>query len=256
MSRILLLLAALAAFLACMGPAAAARLTIAGDVTYRERVALPPAATLTVSLVDLAAPKSAGPTATAEVAEQGGVPLHFTLNLDDSVILAGHKYGLMARIGDQSGTIWFHNREPFPVDPRASGQQIVILVTPSASAAKAPPAVDTTPLMNVTWQAESIGGKPVAPGSVSSLSIADDMRAGGRGGCNSWFAQAELVGDTLAFSEVAATRMACLSDALSAQETGFFAALAATKRWQVREGRLHLLDGAGGDLAVLAHSRF
>jgi putative lipoprotein len=82
------------------------------------------------------------------------------------------------------------------------------------------------------------------------------MRAGGRGGCNSWFAQAEVNDQRLIFSAVAATRMACVSDDITRQEDGFFAALAATRFWRLEQDHLLLVDGAGVELASLAKSRF
>ena len=63
-------------------------------------------------------------------------------------------------------------------------------------------------------------------------------------------------GEALAFSAVAATRMACLSDEMNAQEQSFFAALAATRFWKLRDDRLVLVDAAGAELAVFGKSRF
>ena len=51
-----MILAILAVFMAFAGPAFADKVSLIGDVTYRERIALPPGGSLTVSLVDLATP--------------------------------------------------------------------------------------------------------------------------------------------------------------------------------------------------------
>ena len=261
--RILNLAAAVAALLLlAVAPALAERLTLKGDVTYRERIALPETGTLTVALIDLAQPDKPGLAATAAIARPGKVPLTFTLNLDTDALDATHQYALVAQIAGADGAVWFRNAEPYLIDPMAPAEPILIVVnfqggsdTPAADALPVEPAAPP-PILNVTWNAESIAGTPVARGSVSSLSIGSDMRAGGRGGCNSWFAQAQVGEQSLALSAVAATRMACLDDALTAQETAFFDALAQTRFWRLDQDRLMLLDVAGAELAVLEKSRY
>ena len=80
------------------------------------------------------------------------------------------------------------------------------------------------------------------------------MRAGGRGGCNSYFAQTEIAGESLRFSAVAATQMACTANDITEQEQSYFAALQSTRFWRLRSGKLVLLDAGGRDLVVLAQS--
>lgn len=250
-------LAMMALLLAFASPALAAKVTLTGDVTYRERIALPPGGTLTVSLIDLAAPDQPRVSAKAAIATPGKVPLTFTLNFDENVVVAGHKYALLAEISGEDA-VWFRNAEPYPVDPLAPAAPILIIanVVPSATAVT-PPAPPAPPaILDITWQAESINGVPVARGIVSSLSIGADKRAGGRGGCNSWFAQADLNGERLVFSAVAATRMACASEHATKQEGSFFAALAATRFWRLDKDHLTLLDANGAALASFVKSRY
>lgn len=249
--------AAFGLFVLLATPVFAAKVTLTGEVTYLERIALPPGGTLSVALVDLAAPAEPRVKAEAPISSPGQVPLTFTLNFDSSVVAEGRQYGLVAEIVGEDRTVWFRNTEPYPVDPLAPGAKIAIvvsIVSEAEAAAPEPPA--PPPFLNITWQADSIGGKPVARGLVSSLSIASDMRAGGRGGCNSWFAQAEVNGQRLLFSAVAATRMACMSEAATQQEDAFFGALAATRFWRLDDKLLVLLDGSGASLVVMSRSPF
>jgi putative lipoprotein len=260
--RIVLTMVAL--LLALASPALAAKVTLKGDVTYRERIALPPGGILTVSLIDLATPTQPRVSAKASIASPGQVPLTFTLNFEDSVILPNHQYGLAAEISGVDGTLWFRNAEPYVIDPLAPASDILIVVNvaphdgdePAEAAIEQPVPASPPPILDITWQARTIGGSPVARNVVSSLSIAPDMRAGGRGGCNSWFAQADLEAERLIFSAVAATRMACLSEAATAQEDSFFAALAATRFWRIDGKDLVLLDAGGAALATLEKSPF
>lgn len=246
----------LAALLVSVMPAWADRLTISGEVTYRERIALPPDASLSVALVDLAAPQTPRIAARAALASPGQVPLSFNLSFDSSVLADGASYGLVAEIAGADGAVWFRNAEPFAIDPHAPAEAILIVTTFTGRTAAEPAPLPAPAILDVTWVASTIGGNPVERNVQSTLSIAADMRAGGRGGCNSWFAQAELGDGTLAFSAIAATMMACLSDAATAQETAWFAALEATRFYRLEGNRLTLLDEARTELATLAPSLF
>lgn len=234
-------LALLGLLLAIM-PAGAATLTISGEVTYLERMALPPDGVLRISLVDMAAPDQPRVKAEGAIATPGQVPLTFRFNLDDKVIATDRQYGLRAEI--LSGLqLWFRNAEPVPVELTAT-ENLRVLVSFVGEARAAP--VDTAPLLGVTWTPVEIGGLPVRSDE-STLSIGADNRTGGRGGCNSYFTQARLDGALLSFAPVAATRMAC-AETIMAQEAVFFAALAETRSWRIVDTRLELL---GLDAKVL-----
>jgi putative lipoprotein len=122
--RIILAIATLLAF---AGPALAAKVTLKGDVTYRERIALPPGGTLSVSLVDLAAPDQPRVAAKAPIGSPGQVPLTFTLNFEENVIVPGHQYGLVAEISGEDA-LWFRNAAPYAIDPLAPAAPLLIVV--------------------------------------------------------------------------------------------------------------------------------
>lgn len=235
----------LAALLVAATPAAAETLTIAGEVTYLERIALPSDGTLRISLVDLQTPEQTRVRADGAIATPGQVPLSFRFNLDDKVIATDRQYGIRAEIltGAQ---VLFRNAEPVPVDlAAAQGLQVVVQLVGETVA----PRVDTAPLLAQTWTAIEIGGLAVEADE-SSFSIAPDLRVGGRGFCNSYFSQAALDGARLSLAPVASTKMAC-SESVMAQEAVFFSALAETRSWRITEMRLELLDGNGAVLMRL-----
>lgn len=240
------------ALLLTLSTAWAETLTLSGEVTYRERIALPENGTLRLSLVDLTAPNEPRVQAEGAIASPGQVPLTFNLNFENSVIAAGQSYGLRAEIVS-GGQVWFRNETPLAIDLAApTGISILVNFAGRVADPAARPSVDPTPILEVTWTAEDIGGVAVEPNR-SSLSIAADMRAGGRGGCNSYFTQAKVSGDTLAFSAVAATRMAC-DETTMAQEAVFFDALTATRFWRLADDKLTLLDAGGKPVMRLAKS--
>jgi putative lipoprotein len=236
-----------------VSPALAARVTLSGQVTYHERMALPGGATLQIQLIDQTLPSLPPRLDVKAPIGAGQVPISFNLGFEQSLILPGHTYALVATIAVPEGVL-FRNTEPFVVDPLAPPQPLLIVTNRFASdtahtapATPQPGPPETTPaILDATWTAATIRGTPVLPRSRPTLSIGADMRAGGTTGCNTWFAQAELKGDTVRFGKAGATLMACLSDAVAHQEVAFNAALADAARWQVTGNTLTLfgVDGA------------
>ena len=233
------------ALLLATAPVIAAPVQLPGEVTYNERIALPETAVLSIELVDLALPdrprlRVAAPTGA------GQVPLAFTLTFEQSLILPQHNYALNAEI--TAGDLRFRNTEPFPVTPLAQSEPVLITTSlvaqteqPSSEPAAAP---QDLPLLNITWQATLIGETPVPPGVEVTLQIEDDMRAGGVGGCNSYFSPATITEDSFAIGELARTQRSCFYER-NMLEQSYFDALKAATSWVIDNDTLTLLDSAG-----------
>ncbi len=226
-------------------PAFAAKIGLSGEVTYRERVALPDTAVLKIELVDLALPDRPRVSVSAPTGA-GQVPLAFTLTFDDSMILPQHEYALNAEI--VAGGLRFRNVEPFRVTPLAQTEPILMvaqsLSQPEQLSAEPVPTEDDLAILSATWQATMIGETPVPPGIDISLLIEADMRAGGVGGCNSYFSQATLTNDSFSLGELARTQRSCGYDR-NMLEQSFFEALRASTSWTVDGETLILLDVTG-----------
>ncbi len=87
------------------------------------------------------------------------------------------------------------------------------------------------------------------PHTTLSLTIDNDLRAGGQGGCNSWIAQAQLAGDSLHFGAAVTTQKSCAL-AINVQERAFDNAIATTASWRVVGDELTLYAGDGTPLVV------
>ncbi|HHY49980.1 MAG TPA: hypothetical protein GYA10_09565, partial [Alphaproteobacteria bacterium] len=111
-----------------LSPAYAERVTLTGEVTYRERIGLPENASLRIRLVDLTAAGSpARVEAQAAIGSPGQVPLSFTLNFDDRAIDPAHRHAIIAEI--TSGTeLWFRNTVPYAIDPLAPAAPVQVIV--------------------------------------------------------------------------------------------------------------------------------
>ncbi|WP_395336136.1 YbaY family lipoprotein [Novosphingobium sp. BL-8H] len=94
--------------------------TLTGHATYRERIALPPDARLSVAIADVSRMDTAAPViASTEFATEGWqVPLAFTLDYDASKIDPRGRYAVSARITDGAGQlVWItdtHTSLPAP----------------------------------------------------------------------------------------------------------------------------------------------
>lgn len=101
---------------ACQPLQPAAKADLAGEVFYLQRIALPPAATLSVSLQDV----SLADAPAVVLAEQKGpikgqIPLPFHLSYDPAQVKPGHRYSVSARI-EVDGQLIFISTEHHAVN--------------------------------------------------------------------------------------------------------------------------------------------
>ncbi|RWL83345.1 MAG: hypothetical protein EOR67_03550 [Mesorhizobium sp.] len=104
--------------------------TIAGEVTYRERIALPSDAVLVVELADVSlADAPAIVIAKRRIAPTGQVPIKFVIDFDPKAIQKGRTYALQARItvGEQ---LIFVTNTSHQLDPLAGKPQAVLVKMP------------------------------------------------------------------------------------------------------------------------------
>lgn len=104
-----------------------------------------------------------------------------------------------------------------------------------------------------SWGLERLHGKVLTPPDrkevAATLTLTPDGEASGDGGCNRFSVSYEHRNGNLSFGTITATKMACPQ--VMDIERGFFDALNGTRRYRLEDGRLELLDGEGGALAVL-----
>lgn len=85
---------------------------------------------------------------------------------------------------------------------------------------------------NRSYILEWIGERPLMDYSHLTVTLGDDGRAYGNGGCNHWFAPYTLDGDKLSFGPIGKTRKLC-APALMEQEQRFLQALQGVERWDI-----------------------
>ncbi|MBK6349977.1 MAG: YbaY family lipoprotein [Proteobacteria bacterium] len=100
-----------------------------GSITYRERIALPPTAVVTVRLVDVSLADAPSVLVAEQVIRTAGqqVPFEFALDYDASRIQPSHAYAVQVRIED-GGRLLFISDTMNPVITRGAPTRVDMVV--------------------------------------------------------------------------------------------------------------------------------
>lgn len=120
----------------------------------------------------------------------------------------------------------------------AAGKELAVLAAEVAA---------DTALPVGTWKLSTIAGLPSAADVETRLTIEADGSVHGNGGCNNVGGQAILTEAGLSIPNMFATMMMC-EDAKNAQEHAFLAAVDATAKHRIIEGKLFFYDEADKEL--------
>lgn len=158
-----------------VGTAQPARDTvILGQATYRERVKMPPGASLTVELlaVDTATPRV---LATAKRPDVAGPPIPFSLPYDGARVPAAGRYALQAELVGPDGERWFATPAPVPVVPGEGRPVELLLRRASGRMAAVPP--DATPGSAHHWECGELGVMSRHPAGAGTVRLAANARS-------------------------------------------------------------------------------
>jgi putative lipoprotein len=94
---------------ACMTTLAEQPVTVTGQITYRERIGLPPTAQVEITLADVSLMDVPAKTIARQAFTADGrqVPFAFSLTVDQRPLDPRHSYAVSARITDASGRLMF-----------------------------------------------------------------------------------------------------------------------------------------------------
>lgn len=202
--------------------------SLSGTVMYRERMALPPNAVLTVRLEDVSladAPAKVVAESWRDV--QGAPPYSYSLQIPDAE--PGRRYQLQAEIRAGEQLLFTSSDALSPDKPD-------ILVTRVSATA------DAGPYGN--WVVQNLNGKALpVMARPPGLTVGQDGRISGSGGCNRLMGHAAIKGETIEFKPFAMTRMACIGPGMDVENT-FVKTLEAVRFWSIDgKGHLSLMSG-------------
>lgn len=240
------IVATMAASLLPTLPAMAETSILRGTVNYVERMALPANAVIIVQLADVSrADAPAEILAEDRITGATGSPIPYRLSFDHAKIDLQHRYALQARILDGDRLLFVTTKHHAVFAGGRNNTRLLV----QRVAEHAP--VGTSPAGK--WLAEDILGGGVIDRLQTTLEIAPDGTVSGHGGCNRYRGRVSITGESISFSPLASTKMACTPAAM-AQEQKFHQALERARSFRIsaRERKLILRDGAGATVARLA----
>ncbi|CAN7306100.1 YbaY family lipoprotein [Aminobacter sp. LjRoot7] len=219
---------------------------VTGEVLYRERIALPPNAVLSVQLADISlADAPAKILGEQKIDPAGQVPIRFAIPFDPTAIKTNMTYALQARISvdDQ---LWFINDVRHSLDPLTAGPQTIQVKMVRQSAG-----TEEVTIFDRDWVAEEIDGAAAHDKAKPTLQIGKDGKVSGRGGCNGFFGSAKVDGSKVTFGQIGSTQMAC-EQAVMDQEHKFHQALERAATFKIEQGKLVVADKDGKDILRFA----
>jgi putative lipoprotein len=222
--------------------------SVTGSAAYRERMALPPKATIEALIEDVSrADASAEVLGRVTSMPAGQVPIHFVIPYDPAQVDPTHRYSVRVRILD-GDILLYTSTEARPVLTQGASTKTGLILLQRVTSTAAVP--DRT-LSETYWKLTELDhtAAPVAAGQREAHLIlhGTDHRLTGHGGCNRLSGRYTVDGRTLSFGQVAATRMACL-DGMD-QETLFLKVLERTRSYAIEGDHLVLTDESHATLA-------
>ncbi len=240
-------------FIASSSASGTAGATLTGTVTYRERIALPPDARLTVRLLDVSRADAPSATLAQQTTEAAGrqVPLPFSLSYDPSRVDGRARYVVRAEIRDGRGGMLWTTDTAYPVltngAPTDGVEVRVVQVAGGTSGS------DSGALVGPTWRlveiADASGVALTFEGlSPITLTFSADGRYSGQVDCNRLAGGfMTTAGGGLALSQGATTLAACPGPSAAGP---FLDVFNGATRYRVDGSRL-LVGGPAGSLTFL-----
>jgi len=219
----------------------AAEKAVRGEVIYRERIALPPSAVLSVQLADVSLADAPGKIIGEQTVKPAGqVPISFEIKFDPSVVRSQMTYALQARI-TVDGKLMFISDVRHQLDPLTDAPQTIML---KMVASGAEPAAS---VFGQLWVLDYVDGIGAITAPQATLRVSEAGKAGGSGPCNSYFATAKVDGQAIAISDIGSTYKACAPEVM-AEEKALFDALAKAASYKVDAGKLAISDKDGREI--------
>jgi putative lipoprotein len=144
--------------------------SVSGTVTYRERIALPPDAVVSVQIRDVSLADAPAQVMGEQIIENPGqVPIPYDVAYDPNDIDERHTYAAAARIVDGSGKLLFITTTIFPVITRGNPTEDVQLLVERVEEAP-PPEPTVPPIQSYILIDEPVQGEVVDIGQAVRIS--------------------------------------------------------------------------------------
>jgi putative lipoprotein len=199
--------------------------TVTGTVTYRERIALPAGAVISVKLLDVSRQDVAAEVISEQKITTTGqqVPIPFKLAFNPAKIQANHFYAVRAEIKIKD-KLAFTTTKSYPLITNGHPLEVNLVLQQPQNQQNL-----ESQLMAGEWLLEDLAGTGVIDNLQTTIKFEKEGRLSGSGGCNRYTAPYQLKGNQIKIGMMAATQKAC-PPAIMNQEDRFFKALAQAYR--------------------------
>lgn len=215
---------------------------VSGTVTYRERMALPPDAVVEVWITDVTPGVVTNMALLGEATVQSAgrqVPIPFEIRFEPARVAADHLYAVKAAIRGGGQTL-FESEAGTNVITRGNPMRVELRLTRFPAGG---PTGQGGGLGGTKWVLTDLAGAGMIGSAQATLEFAGDGKVSGAGSCNRFFGSMTLSGETIGFSRVGSTMMAC-SEASMNQEQKYLSALQKAQRFS-RNGAELLIYSEG-----------
>lgn len=114
---------------------------------------------------------------------------------------------------------------------------------------------DANGLTGSQWQLASYGvpgeETPALDENPVTIQFGPENQVGGSGGCNTYGGNYAVDGDTITFTQIVSTLIACLDDGVMEQEQAYFTALQEATGYELSDDRLIIIYGEGQQLVFV-----
>lgn len=219
-----------------------------GVAMYRERVALPPEAVFEATLEDVSrADAPSQVLGRVRIEPAGQPPYRFSIKYDAARLQPNRNYAIRARLAHEDRLLFTTDRN-YPVPP--PGQEVDMLLV--RAQAPAPAEESTATLVNTYWKLVRLGDEAIEVTDDQRepyfVLHSEEQRVGGYSGCNRLTGSYAVSEDTLTFSQMGGTMMACAEG--MELERAFLDALGKVARFRIEGETLEVFDTSGASLAL------
>lgn len=227
----------LTVLLATAGAALAENDFISVTATYRERIAPPPDAVLSIELLDVSRADAPALRLSQQRYAVTGIPMSVELPFDPALIGASSTYAIRGQMSSGE-TVLFRTHDSVPVLATSDDTEAMLMLVGVMSA-------EEGAIAGREWVLMELDGNATSEDEPPTLQFLDEDGFSIFGGCNRFNGQAQIEGNDLAFpAQIAGTLMACPPDR-EALERNLVSRLADVRAFNHSGALLELLDEDG-----------
>lgn len=208
---------------------------VTGTVTYRQRIALPSGASISIKLLDVSRKDAAAEIISEQRIITNGqqVPIPFKLRFDPAKIRFHHSYVVRAEIRVK-GKLAFTTTTSYPVITNNYPLKVDLVLEQVNE-----PSSENKSIIG-EWLLEDLAGTGVIDNLQTTIKFTNEGRLAGFGGCNNYFAAYQIQGNRIQIGAIASTKKAC-PPAIMDQEFRYFKALGQAYRIRLDKNKGFLL---------------